>query len=125
MSDDKVPATLELVSTSFAKKNTSLVSLELALKKGSKSAAAKLISIMESTQDINLQIKCAELLLKLHVQVSKELSDDQFRRILADHRFNNGAKLLVQKQDGDDDENNGEDEIPILDFDNIRNVDMD
>ena len=115
---------LEVVSNSFARKNAGLTSLELSLKKRSKAAVEKLEKIMNETKDEALAIKCAEIIVKMHMQVSKEISDDQFKRMLADVRFN-GNKMLVNKQSDDDSDEENENNIPILDFDNIRSVDMD
>lgn len=120
---DDIP-TLEVVSNSFARKNTGMKSLELSLKRHSKAAVQKLEKIMNETQDEALAIKCAEIIVKMHIQVSKELSDDQFKRMLADVRYN-GTKMLVGKRADDESEEDSENDIPILDFDNIRSIDMD
>ena len=123
--EDNDIVTLEVQPKGFERRNVGITALERALKKHSKTAVSAIVQVMLSTKDEALKVKCAEIIAKLHMQVSKEISDDQFKRLIADVKFNGTKMLTQQKGEDEDNEENNDDDMPILDFSNIRSVDMD
>lgn len=105
---------------SFLDDKIDLNTLRLALKRHSAKAVDTMVKILDdTTASIDLKYKVAKDLLGLQVSVASEISKDQMARLIAELKLNpGGRKTLTELTD----ETGDEDDTPMVDFDNIRQV---
>jgi hypothetical protein len=100
---------------SFLKGKHELARLLKSLDKASQAAVDLLIRTMENSEDEKLRAACAKDLLTFYAAVSKQISDDDMARLVAEVKLGGGRGRTLKLTPG-------EPEKPALNFDEIREV---
>lgn len=117
MSDDTGSVSLVVATDeerSFLAQSLDLKPIARKLAPASKKAIEVLITLMES-KDEKIKLAAATKLLESHVDVEKQISQDQMQRLIAEIKVaQNGGKRLVDAGSGKP--------RPVVDFNTIREV---
>lgn len=108
-------ANYEVKNQSFLADNVDLKRLLSAVKKTQKKTIQTLLTLCSST-DETIRLKAASKLLELQVEVAKEISADQMKRLIAEIKVNPSNTPLVPTE---------EDKRPRVAFDEIIDMSVD
>ena len=117
---DKIK-TKEVNIPSFIRKRHELDKLFKALQELSPKAIELLEGILEDVElPIKIRFEAAQTLLNKQIDTAKQINADEMQRLIAEYKFNRDGGRLKGIGNGstvDDD-----DDTPLLDFDNVRQI---
>jgi hypothetical protein len=103
---------------SFLTEKINLTKLQSKLNKAAEKALDTLISIMEETEDEALKARCARDIIGMGIDVTKEINQDQFQRLLAEIKFSRPTTKTLAVETEESKVNR-----PTVDFTTIRTLD--
>jgi len=86
-----------------------LAKLLRSMNKESDEALQVLLKLMES-EDEKIRLEAVKLFLTTYKEIAKDINNDQFTRLLANHKYKGPQQLEV------------EDDTPMIDFNSIQDV---